>query len=606
MSTAPTKSSKPLPSSKPALDSAQRAWLAKMGIALQAPVSQADAVTSQAGAAKGAGGAVQTAQSPPDPNAEKFEKETLKIGAKGPAVEHLQKLLKDNGAAIEADGKFGPATETAVKAFQKGKSLSVDGIVGQKTWTALKASKPAPPAPPDTRPRRAVFIVTDAATNDAVEDATVKVGDQTEKTGNTGQAILSLPPGQFVFGVTAEGFEQAADKFDVTANDESQVRVELKAGERRSKTILKVKPPGTSNKGDKLELEATVTIGTGKTAPTGTVRFDVILNGTSRKELAKVPVKDGKAVHVETLLPTGVHELDATFTPTPETKDNVGSQSERVKHEIVQTEQGQDKEIAKRIIAALNEDDDEALQKEIGKLQFRAMGRVLNIMALLQKAGKLKAFLEGANFDTRDRERILVAILTMLKRFERDWFKRYSTLSPGDRKAILARTPKEAILAFELENDPVDPPDPNAEPDDPNAKIVIDKGINTKATIEFRSQAFGSFGTTEIEVKIGPNGKMKSTEVDMTVVKAKLKKVSALGPVLDLEGKLSVGAGVERKEDKGEIVDKVQAAVKAEVEVKFPEIVGLENVKFVLGVKFTSESKFEAEVAVVIPIPSLP
>ncbi|MFM6270933.1 MAG: peptidoglycan-binding domain-containing protein, partial [Dolichospermum sp.] len=32
---------------------------------------------------------------------------------------------------------FGPITETAVKAFQNRRTLSADGMVGQKTWWEL-------------------------------------------------------------------------------------------------------------------------------------------------------------------------------------------------------------------------------------------------------------------------------------------------------------------------------------------------------------------------------------------------------------------------------------------------------------------------------------
>ena len=57
---------------------------------------------------------------------------TLKKGSKGEDVKQLQILL-----GIKADGIFGKQTEQAVIEFQKSKGLVADGIVGNKTWTAL-------------------------------------------------------------------------------------------------------------------------------------------------------------------------------------------------------------------------------------------------------------------------------------------------------------------------------------------------------------------------------------------------------------------------------------------------------------------------------------
>lgn len=56
----------------------------------------------------------------------------LKKGSRGDEVRKLQAKLN-----LEADGNFGPKTELAVKAFQKANDLSVDGIVGAKTWSKL-------------------------------------------------------------------------------------------------------------------------------------------------------------------------------------------------------------------------------------------------------------------------------------------------------------------------------------------------------------------------------------------------------------------------------------------------------------------------------------
>lgn len=56
----------------------------------------------------------------------------LSIGAMGDMVKKLQARLQ-----IAVDGKFGPATESAVKNWQKAHGLKVDGIVGPQTWGAL-------------------------------------------------------------------------------------------------------------------------------------------------------------------------------------------------------------------------------------------------------------------------------------------------------------------------------------------------------------------------------------------------------------------------------------------------------------------------------------
>ena len=61
---------------------------------------------------------------------------TLKKGSKGKEVEMLQKALN-----ITVDGDFGIKTENAVKSFQKSKGLVADGIVGEKTWSALGIAK---------------------------------------------------------------------------------------------------------------------------------------------------------------------------------------------------------------------------------------------------------------------------------------------------------------------------------------------------------------------------------------------------------------------------------------------------------------------------------
>ena len=61
----------------------------------------------------------------------------VRQGAQHHPVETLQYLLRARGHNVTVDGIFGPATDSAVRAFQQQKGLTVDGIVGPATWSAL-------------------------------------------------------------------------------------------------------------------------------------------------------------------------------------------------------------------------------------------------------------------------------------------------------------------------------------------------------------------------------------------------------------------------------------------------------------------------------------
>ena len=64
----------------------------------------------------------------------------LSKGNEGDSVKALQILLIGNGfscGSAGADGDFGSGTLTAVKKYQRAKKLDDDGVVGEKTWTAL-------------------------------------------------------------------------------------------------------------------------------------------------------------------------------------------------------------------------------------------------------------------------------------------------------------------------------------------------------------------------------------------------------------------------------------------------------------------------------------
>lgn len=77
----------------------------------------------------------------------------LKLGSRGSSVQELQKALATRGWAVEVDGRFGAETLEAVREFQKAEGLPVDGLVGARTWSALRDTAAYSPKPEleDTR-----------------------------------------------------------------------------------------------------------------------------------------------------------------------------------------------------------------------------------------------------------------------------------------------------------------------------------------------------------------------------------------------------------------------------------------------------------------------
>lgn len=65
---------------------------------------------------------------------------SLKPWDSGKAVVELQELLCAHGFKLRLDGSYGWLTETAVKEYQQQQGLRIDGIVGAKTWAALKST----------------------------------------------------------------------------------------------------------------------------------------------------------------------------------------------------------------------------------------------------------------------------------------------------------------------------------------------------------------------------------------------------------------------------------------------------------------------------------
>lgn len=69
-----------------------------------------------------------------------IELNVLQKGAKGEQVKAIQRILYSMGYDLgtsKVDGDFGSKTDAAIRAYQKKNGLTVDGVVGQKTWGKL-------------------------------------------------------------------------------------------------------------------------------------------------------------------------------------------------------------------------------------------------------------------------------------------------------------------------------------------------------------------------------------------------------------------------------------------------------------------------------------
>ena len=76
----------------------------------------------------------------PSPSYLVWELPTLRIGSSGDGVRLWQRLLNSDskrGVTLSVDGAFGPLTETSTKHWQSRRKLTVDGVVGPKSWNRM-------------------------------------------------------------------------------------------------------------------------------------------------------------------------------------------------------------------------------------------------------------------------------------------------------------------------------------------------------------------------------------------------------------------------------------------------------------------------------------
>lgn len=107
------------------------------------------------------------------------EGEFLKRGSSGEGVMELQKALNARGWTLEEDGKFGPATEAALREFQQRSGAKVDGVVGPETVGKLTGTAGTQVNQPDAVPPTGADGTSDYQPNaPAPVDLTPPSGDE--------------------------------------------------------------------------------------------------------------------------------------------------------------------------------------------------------------------------------------------------------------------------------------------------------------------------------------------------------------------------------------------------------------------------------------------
>lgn len=133
----------------------------------------------------------------------KVEDDLLRVGDRGELVKALQDRLKALGYAIgRADGIYGSRTRAAVLAFQAENNLTLDGIIGPETRTALNAEN-AVPMPLGERATETAADLREAgsetmATAKAIKDTAGAGGALTAAVGAAKAAAPADPPADLI------------------------------------------------------------------------------------------------------------------------------------------------------------------------------------------------------------------------------------------------------------------------------------------------------------------------------------------------------------------------------------------------------------------------
>lgn len=118
---------------------------------------------------------------------------TLRVNARGPEVMELQQLLNAKGYNVGTpDGKFGSGTLAQVQRFQASLGMEADGVVGRRTWEALRGTSSIDTPPPSTGSRSAprYFIFASATGSAGVRNGEISARDVEETVAKYGSNVL--------------------------------------------------------------------------------------------------------------------------------------------------------------------------------------------------------------------------------------------------------------------------------------------------------------------------------------------------------------------------------------------------------------------------------
>ena len=190
-------------------------------------------------------------------------------------IKAMQKALADAGHDPGGiDGKYGPGTFAAVKAFQTAQGLKADGQAGPNTMKALQKAGGTPPAQPATQ-QAGVDGAADATAQAAASDATTPpaadAGDNVDAT--------EVPADQASAQASQQGVDQAdvaAAQGQANAGVDGADQAELDAGAGQAPAPKK---PAPKPKTDRQQMAAETV---------NEASMNISMNGTDAREVAEL------------------------------------------------------------------------------------------------------------------------------------------------------------------------------------------------------------------------------------------------------------------------------------------------------------------------------